>query len=114
MKNALVFYWDDNNRFKPMTTVTTLATRGAALYIGGRRSVIRRARMVSLFNYFHFSVQFPGVCRASSVALRRELPGRDDQPGHAHERHLHGRAWPMHRQAEGEERLHARDDEFGG
>ena len=41
----LVFYWDDNNRFKPMTTVTTLATRGAALYIGGRRSVnIRRAR----------------------------------------------------------------------
>ena len=37
--------WDDNNRFKPrMTTVTTLATRGAALYIGGRRSVIRRAR----------------------------------------------------------------------
>ena len=40
----LVFYWDDNNRFKPKTTVTTLATRGAALYIGGRRSVIRRAR----------------------------------------------------------------------
>ena len=29
----LVFYWDDNNRFKPKTTVTTLATRRAALYI---------------------------------------------------------------------------------
>ena len=43
----LVFNWDDTNRFKPRTTVTTLATRGAALYIyeiGGRRSVIRRAR----------------------------------------------------------------------
>ena len=33
-----VFYWDDNNRFKPRTTVTTLVTRGAVLYIGGRRS----------------------------------------------------------------------------
>ena len=33
-----------HHRFKPMTMVTTLATRGAALYIGGRRSVIRRAR----------------------------------------------------------------------
>ena len=37
----LVIYWDDNNRFKPTTTVTTLATRGAAIYIGGRRSVIK-------------------------------------------------------------------------
>ena len=33
-----VFYWDNNNRFKPKTTVTTLVTRGALLYIGGRRS----------------------------------------------------------------------------
>ena len=30
-----MFYWDDNNRFKPKTTVTTLATRGAALLSGG-------------------------------------------------------------------------------
>ena len=47
----LVFYWNDNNRFKPMTTVTTLATRGAALYIGGRRSVIRRARRGQGFRF---------------------------------------------------------------
>ena len=34
----LVFYWDGDNRYKPRTTVTILVTRGAVLYIGGRRS----------------------------------------------------------------------------
>jgi hypothetical protein len=29
----LVFYWDDNNRLKPRTTVTTLATRGAGAHL---------------------------------------------------------------------------------
>ena len=34
----LVIYWDDNNGCKPRTTVTTLVTLGAVLYIGGGRS----------------------------------------------------------------------------
>ena len=39
-----MFYWDDNNRFKPRTTVTTLVTRGAVLYNHRRAALSSHAR----------------------------------------------------------------------